>query len=119
MKLSIFNCFADFRAISTLIIQRNQRNVVIKRMHSFSNGYSLNWTFEYKKEVQLNPGIKAIRREITSKDTFPHGKYKKRKLPKEQYYAIQLMEKNDEYINEVYCTKLEADESLQSLDVVV
>ena len=84
-----------------------------------ASGYSLNWAFEYKEEVQLDPRIRLIRREITSKDIFPHGKYKKRKLPKKQFYTIQLMQKVREYINEVYCTKLEAHESLQSLDVVV
>ena len=82
-------------------------------------GYTIKWQFEYKEEVNLNPGIKEVRREITSKDIFPHGKYKKKKLPKEQYYTIQLYEKDDEYINEVYCTKLETHEALHSLDVVV
>ena len=75
-----------------------------------ASGYSLNWAFEYKEEVQLDPRITLIRREITSKDIFPHGKYKKKKLPKEQFYTIQLMQKDREYINEVYCTKLEAHE---------
>ena len=39
-------------------------------------------------------------------------------MSKEQYYTIQLYEKDDEFINEVCCIKLEAHKSLQSLDVV-
>ena len=72
-----------------------------------------------KKHLALHDWIKEVRTEITSKDIFPQGKYRRNKLPKEQFYTIQLYEKDDEYINEVYCTKLETHEALQSLDVVV
>ena len=34
---------------------------------AMTSGYSLNWDHEYKEEIELNPGIKAVRREITGK----------------------------------------------------
>ena len=78
--------------------------------------YTINWQFEYKEEdLDLNKGITELRREV--KPSHIQGTHKKDKLPEDQFYRVILTDNSDQYISEIYCTKLEGHEALQSLDI--
>ena len=56
---------------------------------------------------------------FTKLDVFPPSQYSKKRLPKDGYFTIQLMEKDTEYIIGVSCEGLETNANMQSLDIVV
>ena len=82
--------------------------------------HTIQWQFEFEEdleELDLDPGITAVSRTVTSTDVLPM--YSRCCLPAQQYFLLQLYQRADEYIYAVDCEGLETNAALQSLDVVV